>query len=225
MGKQRGNDMRRIGLFALAAAARWPASAPGAGQLPHADREDRAAVRAGLDHRHPGAAHRRSARPQMGQADRGRKHRRRQHEHRRGAGRARGARRLHAVRRAAGADRARASADEEHQLQSARLGADHDAGEDRQRAVGPQHACRSNTLPGADRLRQGQSGQAHLRDPGPDLDRASVGGAARGAGRHQDAGGAPIAARSRRSPTSSPATSTCSSTRSPPRCRCIAPAS
>ena len=35
--------------------------------------------------------------------------------------------------------------------------------------------------PGADRLRQGQSGQAHLRDAGPDLDRASVGGAARGA--------------------------------------------
>ena len=43
--------------------------------------------------------------------------------------------------------------------------------------------------PGADRLRQGQSGQAHLRDAGPDLDRASVGGAARSADRHQDAGG------------------------------------
>ena len=69
----------------------------------------------------------------------------------------RGARRLHAVHRAAGADHAGSSAQQGHHLQSARLGADHDAGEDRQRAVGPHHACRVNTRPGADRLRQGQS--------------------------------------------------------------------
>ena len=80
------------------------------------------------------------------------------------------------------------SADEEPELQSARLGADHDAGQDRQRAFGPQRPAGEHA-PGADRLRQGQSGQAHLRDAGPDLDRASVGGAARSAGGNQDAGG------------------------------------
>ena len=123
----------------------------------------------------------------MGQADRGREHRRRQHEHRRRHGVARGARRLHAVRRAARAADARPSAVEEPELQPARLGADHHAGQDRQRAVGPHQPSREHA-PGADRLRQGQSGQAHVRDAGPDLDRASVGGAARSAGGNQDGG-------------------------------------
>ena len=44
----------------------------------------------------------------------------------------------------------------------------------------------ATTLQGADRLRQGQSRQALLRLAGRRLDRASVGGAARSAGRHQD---------------------------------------
>ena len=56
------------------------------------------------------------------------------------------------------------------------------AGENRQRAVGPNEPAGKHA-PGADRLRQGQSRQAHLRDAGPDLDRASFGGAARSAGR------------------------------------------
>ena len=82
------------------------------------------------------------------------------HEHRRRRRLARGARRLHAVRRAARTARARPSADEEPELQPARLGADHAAGQDRQRAFGAQQPAGEHA-PGADRIRQGQSGQAH----------------------------------------------------------------
>ena len=190
------NDLHRIGILAFAALlVAGGAKAPG--QLPLADRQGRASIGAGIDHRHPGAAHRRPAQPQMGQTDRGRKYRRRQHEHRRRRRLARGARRLHAVRGAARAACARPSADQEPELQPARLGADHAAGQDRQRAFGAQQPAGEHA-PGADRLRQGQSGQAHLRDAGAAVDRASVGRRCSRRWRESRCWRCPIAARSRR---------------------------
>ena len=91
----------------------------------------------------------------------------------------------------------------------------------------PEHPGRPQGLSGrlaqrSHRLCQSQSGQALLRVAGRRLDRASLREPARSSGAASRWCTCPIAARCPRSPTSSPATSTCSSTRSRPRCRSIA---
>ena len=71
------------------------------------------------------------------------------------------------------------------------------AGQDRQRAFGSQQPAGEHA-PGADRVRQGASGQAHVRNAGSAVDRASDGGRCWRRSRESKCWRCPIAAHSRR---------------------------